>query len=256
MMTRLFRFGGASVLAAAAACVAIVRPGGSTAATPPPAAGGVAVVELFTSQGCSSCPPAERVVSDLNAGRDGRPVFTLAFHVDYWDHLGWRDRFDSPAYSARQRQYADTLRLDQVYTPQMVVNGRAEFVGSDKDKADRAIADALATTAAVPVTATAAASGGGMQVRYAAPAAAAGETVNVAVVEQGLSTAVAAGENGGQTLDQPSVVRWFQTVPAAAAGQVAVPPLPGVAAAHAQVVVFVQRSADGAVLGAAAAPAR
>ena len=253
MTLKLFRFGGASVLAAAAACAAVVRTGG---ATPPPAAGGVAVVELFTSQGCSSCPPAERVLSDLNAARDGRPVFTLAFHVDYWDHLGWRDRFDSPAYSARQRHYADTLHLDQVYTPQMVVNGRAEFVGSDKDRADRAIADALATPAAVPVTATAAADGGGWRVRYAAPAAAAGETVNVAVVEQGLSTAVAAGENGGQTLDQPSVVQWFKAVPASAAGDVAVPPLPGVAAAHSRAVVFVQRSADGAVLGAVAAPLR
>jgi hypothetical protein len=216
---------------------------------------GVAVVELFTSQGCSSCPPAEAVLGNLEAAaaRDGRPVYTLAFHVDYWNHLGWADPFSEPAYSERQRQYARTLKLDQVYTPQMVVNGRSQFVGSDRDAADRAIADALAAPAAVRLAADIDRfAGGNLRLRYAAPGAGADAVIHVAVVEQGLLTEVKRGENAGQLLDQPSVVRWFKTVPGADHGEVAIPPLPDLRPGRASVVVFAQRLADGAVLGATA----
>jgi len=94
----------------------------------------VAVVELFTSEGCSSCPPADRILSRLTAEtqRDHRRIYTLSFHVDYWDRLGWRDPYSSSANSDRQRQYAELMKLQSVYTPQMIVNGRIEFVGSDQ----------------------------------------------------------------------------------------------------------------------------
>jgi hypothetical protein len=216
----------------------------------------VAVVELFTSQGCSSCPPAEKVLGELAdaAARDGRPIFTLAFHVDYWNRLGWADPFSDAAYSQRQNEYAKAFRSEEIYTPQVVVNGRTQFVGSDRDAADRAIAEALAAPAKVAVkVAVDPKSQRGYNIHVALTGAKSDAVVNVAVVEQGLATDVKSGENGGRRLEQPSVVRWFTTVPAANAGDVDMPALPGVRSDHASVVVYVQQPGNGAVLGAAAA---
>lgn len=217
---------------------------------------GVAVVELFTSEGCSSCPPAERVLGELAraAERDGRPVFTLAFHVDYWDGLGWADRFSDPAFSRRQEQYAKALKLSDIYTPQMVVNGTVQFVGSDRKAADRAIAAALAKAQSAPVVLNV--SGNkrdGYRVNTVVKGADPGTVVNVAVVEQGLSTAVKSGENGGRRLDEPSVVRWFKSAPLAEGKEIVVPSLPEVRAQNASVIVYVQRPENGMVLGAARA---
>src|SRR5271157_4122233 len=97
-----------------------------------------AVVELFTSEGCSSCPPAEAYVGELAQRAD---VLALAFHVDYWDDLGWRDRFGLPEAVQRQRAYANALRLSSVYTPQVVVDGHEDCVGSDRGSIGRALAE-------------------------------------------------------------------------------------------------------------------
>ena len=225
-------------------------------AGPPARPVGVVVVELFTSQGCSSCPPAEKVLADLSrsAERDGRRIFTLAFHVDYWNRLGWADPFSDAAYSRRQEQYAKALGLDDLYTPQMVVNGSKQFVGSDRPAADRAIADALATRPALAVTVNVRkTSHDGYTVRAIVPGAETNDVVNLAVIEEGLSTDVKTGENGGRRLEEPSVVRWFKTVPASEAGDIAIPALPGVRADHASVLAYAQRPGNGPILGAAAA---
>src|SRR5476651_2422634 len=91
-----------------------------------------AVVELFTSEGCSSCPPADEAIAKLQKESNGKPVYILAFHVDYWNRLGWKDVFSNADYSERQNEYAKYLRLESVYTPQVVVNGKKEFVGSEE----------------------------------------------------------------------------------------------------------------------------
>jgi hypothetical protein len=104
------------------------------------------VVELFTSQGCSSCPPADAFLAEL-ALKPG--VLALGFHVDYWDKLGWKDPLSATGSTERQHQYANWFGRREVYTPQMVVDGKHEFVGSDRHEIDPVIALPLATTAAV-----------------------------------------------------------------------------------------------------------
>ena len=247
---RVLFVGTAGVFAAAAASLLVA---GKNA---PDATAGVAVVELFTSEGCSSCPPAERVLGRLqDAARGGRPVMTLAFHVDYWDRLGWKDRFSDAAWTARQRDYATAFGADGVYTPQMVVNGRSEFVGSNRRKAEAAVKDALARPVEVPVTKLQVdRDGDAYRVRFSVPAAERGMVLNLAVVEEGLQTRVERGENAGRTIDEPSVVRSFTTVPAEVSGEAKLTLPAGVKAGRASVVAYVQRPGKGPVLGAATTP--
>jgi hypothetical protein len=105
-----------------------------------------AVVELYTSEGCSSCPPAEAYIGELTQRRG---VLALSFHVDYWDNLGWPDRYALPDAVSRQRGYAKVLGNSSVYTPQVVIDGRGDFVGSDRKAIDRALAAARDTV--VPI---------------------------------------------------------------------------------------------------------
>src|SRR5437867_3002658 len=103
------------------------------------------LVELFTSEGCSDCPPADALLEKLIAGQpaSGVAIIGLGQHVDYWDRLGWKDRFSSAALTERQQLYQARFRTESIYTPQMVVDGRAELVGSDTTAARRAIERAL-----------------------------------------------------------------------------------------------------------------
>lgn len=110
----------------------------------PQAKTGFAVVELFTSEGCSSCPPADALLAQIEKESQNKPVYLLAFHVDYWNRLGWKDRFSSTKFSSRQNQYANWLNLKTVYTPQVVVNGSREFVGSEENIFRNSIKTALA----------------------------------------------------------------------------------------------------------------
>src|SRR5438876_198466 len=116
--------------------------------TPVAAAERPIVVELFTSQGCSSCPPADALLAEL-ADRPG--ILALSFHVDYWDRLGWKDPFSSPAATRRQQRYADLLGLATVYTPQIVVDGKWQAVGSDRAEVERALGSARGRRDEVPV---------------------------------------------------------------------------------------------------------
>jgi hypothetical protein len=93
---------------------------------------GIAIVELFTSEGCSSCPPADRLLSKV--ATEFKDVYVLSYHVDYWNYLGWKDPFSQAAFTDRQRKYAKRFNLETIYTPQVVINGTQEFVGSDEQR--------------------------------------------------------------------------------------------------------------------------
>lgn len=164
------------------------------------------VVELFTSQGCSSCPPAEALLLDLAERPD---VLALAFHVDYWDRLGWPDPFSSPEATARQRDYAAWLGESQVYTPQVVVDGSTGMVGSRRAEVLAAIAAAAADPGA-PIPVSLGRAGGILSVNIGA-----GEGAGRALLvgfDPRAETAIPRGENAGRTILQANVVRSVEVI--------------------------------------------
>jgi hypothetical protein len=178
---------------------------------------GVAVVELFTSEGCSSCPAAESLLNELDVeARASRlPVYALAFHVDYWNYLGWIDRFSTKRFADRQRAYAQARDERSVYTPQMIINGRTAFVGSSAAQARSTIAAELAKPAPVSVvvsvkrTPTEDRRGPDKRARVSVRVAAApaGSQLHIALVANDQSSKVTRGENRGRLLVHRGVVR-------------------------------------------------
>jgi hypothetical protein len=169
------------------------------------------VVELFTSQGCSSCPPADALLGELAANRD---ILALSEHVDYWDHLGWRDPFAQARFTQRQRAYARRLDLRHVYTPQMVINGAVDVPGSRRGAVLGAIASAPKLA---PLSIRLDVSDPGQRrvtigpdvAQVMSPAAA---DVWYVTFERHHSTAVARGENGGRALENHNVVRRLERI--------------------------------------------
>jgi len=167
----------------------------------------VILAELFTSQGCSSCPPADRLLSSIGelAG-DGAEVIPLAFHVDYWDDLGWKDPFSAAEWTERQQRYAARVSRGRVYTPMLVVQGREHMVGSSQGE----VKDALRRAAAGGRAAGATVTGHLDDKGHIAIDAAAGDSaaaVFAAVVESGIDTEVTRGENQGRVLRNDFIVR-------------------------------------------------
>lgn len=171
------------------------------------------VVELFTSEGCSSCPPADALLTQLV--QQNADIIPLSEHVDYWNYIGWTDPFSSPAFSERQRRYAEAMSArgerGDVYTPQMVVDGRIGFVGSNAARAQDAIAQALrAPKASVELTQAHNADTTQLKIRITnLPALGANEHAEVILVltENNLSANVARGENRGRRLQHTAVTR-------------------------------------------------
>jgi hypothetical protein len=219
----------------------------------------IAVVELFTSEGCSSCPPADRLLSAITdeTRRDGRKILPLSFHVDYWNKLGWRDPFSDAAYSSRQNAYARALGTDGPYTPQMIVNGQAEFVGSDATTARANIAEALGMPAESEITLKVALERAAkiVTIHYGIRGARPGEGVNLALTERDLDVEVTRGENGGRKLHHDNVVRAFITLRIAADGD-GIATLPAGALEHPEksaVVAYVQNLETMRITGGAMA---
>jgi hypothetical protein len=184
------------------------------------------VVELFTSEGCSDCPAADALLDKLLTTQpiDGASIVALGQHVDYWDRLGWRDRFSSAAFTDRQRVYGAHFNTESIYTPQMVVDGGAEFVGSDAAAARRAIAKAAAALHGLVRIVAEPPSGSHLSVAMSTSdlPKIGGDHADmvIAVTEDGLKTDVKRGENHGRTLTHAAVVRQMITIGEASTGAV------------------------------------
>ena len=215
------------------------------------------VVELFTSEGCESCPPADVLLQQLASTQPvaGAQIVPLGLHVDYWDQLGWKDRFSSALLTERQRTYGARFRLDSVYTPQMIVDGRVELVGSDGAAARKAIA--RAATAAHGVVRIDLAGGTVTVTASNLPGHDRADIV-VAVTEDRLTSKVTRGENRGRTLTHAAVVRRLTPIGEAAGpsarAQTTIAADSAWAREALRVVAFVQERRGGAILGAAAMP--
>ena len=247
--------------------LAALAPQGGSGSPAPAVADRMAVVELFTSQGCSSCPPADRLLSKLS--RDPRyqgKVIPLSFHVDYWNAIGWTDPFSSSRWSQRQQQYAvKVFHTNRIYTPQAVVNGRSECVGNSDEQVLGRINDALNAEPAgrVSLEVGAPTPDGHLRVKVGARlarAVGAGDLdLWVAVTESGLATEVKAGENASRLLHNDRVVRRLEkafTLPAAAGAEKSGEVVLGIdkrwKADALGVAAFLQDPATLAIVGAAA----
>jgi hypothetical protein len=204
------------------------------------------LVELFTSEGCSSCPPADRLLQRLDS-----EAIVLSEHVDYWDHQGWKDRFSSHEFTVRQESYARLFGLGSSYTPEMVIDGAVEFSGGNSARAVQEIAKAARRPKAqVSLTRTPA---GGL--RIVVDSAPASGDVMLALADPAAQTQVAAGENKGRSLMHVAIARSLRKIGSVKRGvafrsEISLPP----EAAAQRIVVFVQEDGQARVSGATMLP--
>lgn len=212
------------------------------------------LVELFTSEGCSSCPPADRVLTQLEKEQPNpnAEIITLALHVDYWDNIGWKDEFSSALYSQRQAVYAQAFKLGSNYTPQMIVDGQKEFVGSNMETANQAI-----TNSAKIVKANVELSNGenNLKIKISDIPKHENATIFLAIAEDNLSSNIKGGENSGKKLAHTSVVRELKSIGLVTAQQnsftteATVQLQPNWKKENLKLVVFVQENGSRKILG-------
>jgi hypothetical protein len=226
---------GRSLIVLFIGCVLAAQPASVPARAP-------ILVELFTSEGCSDCPPADRMLAQLDPH-----VVVLSEHVDYWDRQGWKDRFSSHEFTLRQEDYAQRFHIDGPYTPQMVVDGVAQFVGSDAPRAKDEIGKAgQRPKARVELARTA----DGIKITVSDAPGPAG--VFLALAEDSAESDVRAGENKGRHLAHVAVLRSLRKIGTVKRGggfseMVTLP----ASAAEQRAIVFLQEGTSGPVSGAA-----
>jgi hypothetical protein len=218
------------------------------------------LVELFTSEGCSSCPPADELLRKLDAQRNTSQsqIVVLGEHVDYWDRIGWRDRFSSHEYTDRQEEYARRFGISGPYTPQMVVDGRHEFVGNDSHSLEAALRVASAEAKALVSISASDIDGNDLILKLEASALPEGHKrgdLYIGVAENSDETRVGGGENSGRQLRHVAVLRSLQKVakvgPEGTQKDVTLHLPKDLARDNLRVVAFVQEPGNGAVLGSA-----
>ena len=170
---------------------------------------GFAVLELFTSEGCSSCPPAEELLEQIDNAAINKPIYALAFHVDYWDRQGWKDTFSDHRYSNRQYQYSH-LFSGQVYTPQLIINGKWEGIGSDRSYVTDGIRKALSSSTGSTLSIGVKQTGSNAVLHYQIEGGKKSAELVVAVVQKHAISHVLRGENKGRTLSHSGIVRGLE----------------------------------------------
>ncbi len=205
------------------------------------------VLELFTSQGCSSCPPADKLLGTYTSDKNVIPV---SFHVDYWDRLGWKDPFSSHDYSERQYKYASVLKSD-VYTPQLVINGETQLIGSEAGKIASAVNKILVQepTAHLSVK-KAEVENGKINLLFDASGNIANSALNIAFIQKKSVTGIGAGENRGATLTEYNVVRDFKTIDTVKEGEntLELNISPVLQPANRELVLFLQQKNDNKII--------
>ena len=179
---------------------------------------GFAVLELFTSEGCSSCPAADELLERIQREATNKPIYVLAYHVDYWNRLGWKDMFSKPEFSKRQYWYKSKF-TSQVYTPQLILNGKTEFVGSDEAEIRKALTSSLDGKAPGMLTLQALQKANGIAVHYRIEGGPVQGQLILALVQKHAVSKVKAGENEGKTLSHAQIVRELNTFALASEGQ-------------------------------------
>lgn len=170
---------------------------------------GFAVVELFTSEGCSSCPPADKLVGEIQEKYADRNVYVLSYHVDYWNRLGWTDPFSSKEYTQRQYAYAEAMNKNGVYTPQAVINGSKELVGSN-GSLESIVQRDLSMITPNTILGKTAIKGDKITADYKVSGDFSGSTLVVNLVKKNATTKVRAGENAGKDLPHTNIVMAMQ----------------------------------------------
>jgi len=210
---------------------------------------GFAVIELFTSEGCSSCPPTDKAVAALLKEHNSN-VYVLGYHVDYWNNLGWKDIFSNAAYTQIQRDYAKSFKLSSVYTPQIVVNGREQFVGSDEKKLTNAVTKYLqqAPTSKLNIDATA---GDDHKITVHYSTNASNANLRIALIQLSADNKIQRGENSGATLHHINIVRNIKMVPVTVDGNVVLTVPEKLSTSDCRIIAFTQSVQDNKITTAA-----
>ena len=211
----------------------------------------IMIAELFTSEGCSSCPSAEQLLKEMAdmTSKETVAVVGLAFHITYWDHLGWKDPYSQPEFTSRQKKYDQYLTTQQ-YTPQVVVNGEFEFVGGNVIAFRDAISKAAGTPYYFSLAATATRSNNQITIDYSVDKKSKSELLNVALVETSIENHVKNGENKNRVLKHYNVVRKFQTVDLEPSGKLTLESPPDLDLNKCELVLYVQHRRNLKVMGA------
>lgn len=174
---------------------------------------GFAVVELFTSEGCSSCPPADELLAKLQREANTKNIYLIAYHVDYWDRLGWKDQFSSNDFTKRQEKYQDWLNLYVMYTPQFIINGTTEFAGYNESALYGKVSDALKTKTATDLNLIAKTNKDSLEINYRTSLLQKDANLFIATIQKQATSKVARGENQGALLHHVQIVRQLNSFP-------------------------------------------
>lgn len=213
---------------------------------------GFAVIELFTSEGCSSCPPADAAIAKLLTEYKN-DVYVLGYHVDYWNRLGWKDIYSSADYSSRQKKYSGVFKMSSVYTPQVIVNGKEQFVGSDETKLHNSIDRELKQTPAENLIITSQSKDDKIvKVNYKTDNISG--NLNIVLIQSHAQSNVQGGENKGAILYHVNVVRNMKTIDLKMKeGNVTLSLPQGLTAKDCSIIAFIQNTNDWKITAAAKA---
>lgn len=212
---------------------------------------GFAVLELFTSEGCSSCPPADELMGKIQKEHMDSEVYVLSYHVDYWDKQGWKDVFSDADYTKRQYEYLKWLG-SSVYTPQLIINGKVGLIGSEETAVRNATKKALSMAATADVTLKAVQSGNKITVSHSVNGASKNSRLLLAIVQKTAQSSVKRGENANRILSHFQIVHHLHSTALAGneKGTTTLTLPKGFTTKGFEIIGFVQDSSSGAILGA------